>query len=81
MSDEGARPKNLWVQHARSAASGLWVWRWPVHSEGQQQKQEKDGHQAGPQPAAPADASFLPNPSRSARHSRPRQIQQLPDRI
>ncbi|HAY43420.1 MAG TPA: hypothetical protein DCY59_07640 [Micrococcaceae bacterium] len=50
---------NLWVEHARSAASGLWVWRWPVHSEGQQQKTEKTtGRQAGPQPAAPADARF-----------------------
>ncbi len=55
---------NLWVEHARSAASGLWVWRWPVHSEGQQQKTEKKtGRQAGPQPAAPqpaapADARF-----------------------
>ncbi|PCC27082.1 hypothetical protein CIK76_18735 [Glutamicibacter sp. BW80] len=47
------------MEHARSAASGLWVWRWPVYSEGQQQKTEKKtGRQAGPQPAAPADARF-----------------------
>src|SRR5690606_12922246 len=42
-SDFGARPQEFLVEYARSAASGLWVWSWPVHSEGQQQKQKRTG--------------------------------------